>query len=66
MAGIIDRLIRGWRAWGRTGQCGQVSAEYMLLLVVVVVALVLAFFLVVPGIRDGFLELAGKIIAEKP
>lgn len=45
---------------------GQVSVEVMLLLAVVTIALVLAFFLVVPGIRDGFVALAEKIIAENP
>ncbi len=45
---------------------GQVSVEVMLLLAVVTIALVVAFFLVVPGIRDGFVALAEKIIAENP
>jgi uncharacterized protein (UPF0333 family) len=45
---------------------GQVSVEAMLLLAVVTIAMVLAFFLVVPGIRDGFVALAEKIIAENP
>ncbi len=45
---------------------GQVSVEVMLLMAVVTIALVLAFFLVVPGIRDGFVALAEKIIAENP
>ncbi len=45
---------------------GQVSVEVMLLMAVVTIALVLAFYLVVPGIRDGFVALAEKIIAENP
>jgi uncharacterized protein (UPF0333 family) len=66
MAGIIAQVACAWRGIARKDQSGQVSAEYMLLLAVVVVALVLAFFLVVPGIRNGFVELAARIIAEKP
>lgn len=48
------------------GQSGQVSVEYVVVIAVITMALVFAFFLVVPGIRDGFVELANKIIAENP
>lgn len=47
-------------------QAGQATTEYMLILAVLVLALVFAFWLIAPGLRDGFVGLAQRIIAEKP
>ncbi len=45
---------------------GQATTEYMLILGVLVLSLVFAFWLIAPGLRLGFVELAQRIIAEKP
>ena len=45
---------------------GQVTTEYMLLIVVIVIQLVLAFNILVPNLREGFIRLAERIIEGKP
>lgn len=45
---------------------GQATTEYMLILGVLVLSLVFAFWLIAPGLRLGFIELAQRIIAETP
>ena len=58
MKALARRL---WRC-----RSGQVTTEYMLLIVVIVIQLVLAFNLLVPNIREGFMRLAERIIEGKP
>lgn len=61
------RLVRApCRACLSKRTSGQATTEYMLILAVLVLALVLAFWLVAPGLREGFAQLALRIIAEKP
>lgn len=58
-------VLAFWRGLsGRQG--GQATTEYMLVLAVLVLALVFVFWLIAPGLRDGFVGLAQRIIAEKP
>ena len=49
------------RVWHN--QRGQVGTEYMLVLSVLVVAVVFAFWLLIPGLKEGFVGLARKIIS---
>ena len=51
---------------GTSEMSGQVTTEYMLVLWILTCLLIVGFFLVVPGMREGFLGLAEKIISEKP
>jgi Flp pilus assembly pilin Flp len=47
-------------------QRGQTTTEYMLLIAVIVAELVLAYVLLVPALRDGFVDLAKRIMDNKP
>ena len=47
----------------KMNQRGQTTVEYMLVLAVLVLAIVFAFWLLIPGIKDGFIGLARKIIS---
>ncbi len=55
---------RGRRLWRDQG--GQTTTEYLLFLAVIMVPLVLAGNLLVPYLRDGFKELARRIIENRP
>lgn len=50
----------------KRGVSGQTTTEYMLVIGVLVLALVFAYWFIAPGLRDGFVELAEKITAQKP
>jgi Flp pilus assembly pilin Flp len=58
--------VRGlWRRLWRD-QGGQTTAEYMLLLAVIVCQVIFVYFMLAPALRDGFVELAGRILRMKP
>lgn len=54
--------------WRRLWRCqrGQTTTEYMLLISVIVAELVLAYVILVPALRDGFVDLVKRIIDNKP
>jgi len=58
----------GARLWHRLRRerGGQITTEVMLLMAVIVGVMVVTYYLLAPPIREGFLQLAAKIIRMKP
>ncbi len=57
--------LRLWHRLQREPR-GQVTTEVMLLMAVMVGVMIVTYYLLAPAIREGFLQLAAKIIRMKP